>query len=140
MTNAVINIKFIADVHISPITVSELKEFGYDIKRSSEFLLPNASDEEIINLAIEKNAVIVTQDLDFSNLIILSGLKKPSIISIRIEKPFPQIITKILIGLLPKIEKELLEGCIIQMKSGMKIVQYLFAKLKEQEKLFIRRN
>ena len=140
MTNAVINIKFIADVHISPITVSELKEFGYDIKRSSEFLLSNASDEEIINLAIEKDAVIVTQDLDFSNLIILSGLKKPSIISIRIEKPFPQIITKILIGLLPKIEKELLEGCIIQMKSGMKIVQYLFAKLKEQEKLFIRRN
>ena len=81
------NLKFIADVHISPITVSELSDIGYDIQRVTEFLPANTTDEEIIKLSIQKNAVIITQDLDFSNLIILSGLKKPSIISIRIEKP-----------------------------------------------------
>ncbi len=106
-------IKFIADVHISPATVAHLKSFGYDIQRVTDYLPANSTDEEIINLSIERDAVIVTQDLDFSNLIILHGLKKPSIISIRLEKPIPEKVTKILNELFPKIINELLEGCIV---------------------------
>ncbi|MHB8336438.1 MAG: DUF5615 family PIN-like protein [Ignavibacteriaceae bacterium] len=106
-------IKFIADVHISPATVSHLKSSGHDIQRVTDYLPANSTDEQIINLSIEKDAVIVTQDLDFSDLIILHGLKKPSIISIRLEKPIPEKITKILNELFPKIKNELLEGCIV---------------------------
>jgi predicted nuclease of predicted toxin-antitoxin system len=106
-------IKFIADVHISPLTIERLEKNGYDIQRITEFLSPRAGDEEIINLSIEKNAVIITQDLDFSNLIVQHGLTKPSVISIRIEKPIPKKVAKILLELLPKIEEELLKGCIV---------------------------
>jgi predicted nuclease of predicted toxin-antitoxin system len=69
-------IKFIADVHISPLTIERLEKNGYDIQRITEFLSPRAGDEEIINLSIEKNAVIITQDLDFSNLIVQLWIDK----------------------------------------------------------------
>ena len=105
------NIKFIADIHISPITISELNARGIDIKRVTEYLPANASDEQIIDTAIKNDSTIITQDLDFSNLIMNYGLKKPSIISIRIEKPFPLKVAE----LLPKIQTELQEGSIISL-------------------------
>ncbi len=107
------NIKFIADIHISPLTTADLIGNGFDIQRVSEFLSPTAEDEEIINLAIQKNAVLITQDLDFSNLIVQRGLIKPSVISLRIEKPTPQRVTEILTNLLPQISEDLLAGCIV---------------------------
>lgn len=63
-------IKFIADIHISPVTIEDLQRNGYGIQRVTEFLPPNAVDEEIINLSIQQDAIIITQDLDFSNLIV----------------------------------------------------------------------
>lgn len=106
-------IKFIADIHISPVTIEDLQRSGYNIQRVTEFLPPNAVDEEIINLSIQQDAIIITQDLDFSNLIVQHGLTKPSVISLRIEKPTPQKVTEILMNLLPRIKEELLKGCII---------------------------
>jgi predicted nuclease of predicted toxin-antitoxin system len=106
-------IKFIADIHISPVTIEDLQRNGYGIQRVTEFLPPNAVDEEIINLSIQQDAIIITQDLDFSNLIVQHGLTKPSVISLRIEKPTPQKVTEILMNLLPRIKEELLKGCII---------------------------
>src|SRR5690606_29390208 len=103
-------IKFICDIHISPLTISELEKAGFDIKRVTDFLQPDASDISIINLALEKNAVIITQDLDFSNLIVQSGSSKPSVVSIRLEKPFPKSVSKILKGLLLEIENDLNNG------------------------------
>lgn len=118
-------IKFIADIHISPLTIESLENSGYDIQRITEFLSASAEDEEIINLSIEKNAVIITQDLDFSNLVVQHGLTKPSVISIRIEKPIPKKVTKILLELLPKIEEELLQGCIVSVDD----IQFRIRKL-----------
>lgn len=105
--------KLIADVNISPITVKILKEKGYDIIRVTEVLSPSASDNEIIRLAIKEDAVIVTQDLDFSAIIAKSGLRKPSVISIRTSDARPDFIAKLLLTLIPLIKNELHEGAII---------------------------
>ncbi|MFQ5772522.1 MAG: DUF5615 family PIN-like protein [bacterium] len=74
-------LNFIADVHISPLTIFQLKKFGFRINRITEFLPATASDDQIIELAQREKAVIISQDLDFSALIAQSGLQKPSIIS-----------------------------------------------------------
>lgn len=44
-------LKFIADVHISPLTVSALKKAGYQIIRVTECMSAYALDEEIIQYA-----------------------------------------------------------------------------------------
>ena len=109
-------LKFIADVHISPLTVSDLQQAGYDIIRVTDSLPPTASDEEIITLAISKGAIIVTQDLDFSALIAQSGLGKPSVISLRLNNARPEVITRVLRQVLPQIETQLSEGVIVSIE------------------------
>ena len=106
-------LKFIADIHISPLTVNELKKNGYDIIRVTDKLPATSSDAEIIQLAYREQAVIITQDLDFSALIAQSGLNWPSVISLRVANAKPDKITWILNVVLPQIKTELAEGAII---------------------------
>lgn len=105
--------KFIADIHISPLTVKELQKKGYDIIRVTDKLPATSLDKEIIHLAYQEKAVIITQDLDFSAIIAQSGLNSPSVISLRVANAKPDIITRILITVLPLIETELREGAIV---------------------------
>lgn len=88
-------LNLIADVHISPITVAELQASGYDIRRMTEHLPADASDTDIIELAHREEAVLVTQDLDFSALIAQSGRNQPSVISLRVGDAKPQVISRI---------------------------------------------
>jgi len=106
-------LKFIADIHISPLTVNELKKNGYDIIRITDKLPATSSDAAIIQLAYREQAVIITQDLDFSALIAQSGLNWPSVISLRLDNAKPDKITWILNAVLPQIKTELTEGAII---------------------------
>ncbi|PIX87329.1 MAG: hypothetical protein COZ31_10960, partial [Nitrospirae bacterium CG_4_10_14_3_um_filter_44_29] len=106
-------LKFIADIHISPLTVNELKKNGYDIIRITDKLPATSSDAAIIQLAYREQAIIITQDLDFSALIAQSGLNWPSVISLRLDNAKPDKITWILNAVLPQIKTELTEGAII---------------------------
>ena len=45
------NLRFLADVHISPLTVAALKLHGYDILRSTDLLPATAADIDILELA-----------------------------------------------------------------------------------------
>ena len=105
--------KFIADIHISPQTVKSLIERGYKIKRVTEFLKPNAKDEEILDLALREESTIITQDLDFSALLAKRGVNKPSVITLRVNIAKPSKITEMLEKALPQIESELNKGSII---------------------------
>lgn len=106
-------LKFIADLHISPVTVEKLRRHGYNVIRISEKLPATASDAEIVALAVKEEAVIVTQDLDFSAIVARSGNNKPSVIILRVSNAKPHIISRILIALLPLIEAELQDGAIV---------------------------
>jgi predicted nuclease of predicted toxin-antitoxin system len=118
-------IKLIADVHISPITVTELKASGYHIKRVTDYLPAYAKDSEIVELAIKQEAVIISQDLDFSAIVAQREITKPSIISLRVGNAKPHIISKILLTILPQIEKELKDGAIVSVEEN----QYRLRKL-----------
>jgi len=109
-------LKFIADVHISPLTVGELRTVGHQINRVIEFLSPKASDEEIIGFARREDLVIITQDLDFSALIAQSGLARPSVVSLRIGNAKPQVVSEVLKTVLPLIEADLKTGAIVSVE------------------------
>lgn len=106
-------LKFIADIHISPLTVKALQNKGYDVVRITDKLPATASDKEIIQLAHQEKAVIITQDLDFSAIIAQSGLNGPSVVSLRVANAKPDIVARLLITVLPLIETELAVGSII---------------------------
>jgi predicted nuclease of predicted toxin-antitoxin system len=108
--------KLLADIHISPLTVVDLRANGYEINRVSDFISASASDDKIIELAILEKAAIITQDLDFSALVAQSGLNKPSIVSLRVSDAKPHRISTILKTVLPQIEPDLQEGAIVSIE------------------------
>lgn len=75
--------RIFADVHISPRTVAFLNSLGHDVERVSDALRPTAADEEIVSEAVHERRVILTQDLDFTALVALSGADRPSMVSLR---------------------------------------------------------
>ena len=55
-----VGLKLLADIHISPLTVAEIRAIGYKIYRVSDLISASASDSEIIELAILERAAIIT--------------------------------------------------------------------------------
>lgn len=75
------SLRFLADMNLSPATVADLREQGWDILRVSQVLPMDTEDSEILEFARQQNRVIVTQDLDFSELVALGGYARPSLIT-----------------------------------------------------------
>jgi predicted nuclease of predicted toxin-antitoxin system len=94
------SLRFIADVHISPITVRALSRAGYDAVRVTEVLPATASDAEILEFARHDNRIVITQDLDFSALVALNGYDHPSLITLRLTSAQPDEVSSRLLAAL----------------------------------------
>ena len=106
-------LQYLADMNVSPKTVSVFQHLGVDMIRVSSLLPDNASDETILNLARKTGRVLITQDLDFSALLAIHGYDRPSLITLRLSQSDPQTTTDRLREVIPKIEDTLAEGCAV---------------------------
>ena len=77
--------RLLADINVSPRTVEFLNEIGHDSVWAGALIPGDSPDEAIIALALETGRVIVTSDLDFPRLIMLSGASEPSLLLLRLE-------------------------------------------------------
>jgi len=70
------------------------------------------SDRAILARARSEGRVIVTQDLDFSALLALSGESAPSVIQLRLERAWPDLVSRRRIDVMPSLREELERGAI----------------------------
>ncbi len=119
------DLSLLANMNISPETVSGLRGKGIDIVRVSQILPVTSSDREILDLARRENRVVVTQDLDFSALLALGGFNRPSLITLRMSVSDPEAITRKLLGLLPELENALIKGCAVSIDDFTYRVRWL---------------
>ncbi|MFZ1060755.1 MAG: DUF5615 family PIN-like protein [Candidatus Rokuibacteriota bacterium] len=110
--------RYLADVHISPLAIGALRAEGYEIFRVTEFQPPTATDRELVDLARREGAVLITADLDFSALIATSGEMSPSLVSLRLAFPTPDRVTAVLEQALPRIQPELERGAIVSISDA----------------------
>lgn len=108
--------RLLADLHIAPRTVGFLRSLGHDVVRVNEILPVTAADEEILTRAIDDRRVVLTQDLDFSALIALSGKNFPSLISLRLRSSRIEFVNALLERILPTLEDDLLRGMIVSVE------------------------
>ena len=106
-------VEFLANMNISPLTVDRLRKLGWNIIRVSEIMDVKTKDIKLINYARKNNKVFITQDLDFSMLLAVSGYEKPSVINLRLENAKPDFITNRIIEVVSELEKELEEGIVV---------------------------
>ena len=111
--------RFLADINISPQTVEALRLQGWEISRSSQWMPSTALDEEILNFARSEVRVVITQDLDFSALLALSGQDRPSLVTLRLSTSEPEFVTQRLLDAAPLLGRALAESCAVTIEDAV---------------------
>lgn len=70
--------RFLVDAQLPP-ALTRLHEAGHEAEHVSEIGLGDASDRALWQYALDKGAVIVTKDEDFSNMVARGGAAPPVI-------------------------------------------------------------
>ncbi|MDI3535332.1 MAG: hypothetical protein PWQ82_1697 [Thermosediminibacterales bacterium] len=97
-------IGFLTDENISPKTVSFLRSYGLDIKDIKEEGLSGIKDKQVLNLARSEDRIIITCDLDFSNILRFPLNQHSGILVIRAYPPTVENINSILKKFLQEID------------------------------------
>ena len=108
--------RLLADLNVAPRTVEFLRSLGYDIARVDALLPATASDAEIVEVALREGRTILTQDLDFSALVALSGRSGPSVLSLRISSSRVERVNQRLREVLPAVAAEIESGAIVSVE------------------------
>jgi len=81
--------KFLADMGISPRSVAFLRDLGVEAVHLHELGLDRLPDAEIVKKARHEGYVVLTHDLDFGELLALSGAEVPSVVIFRLQNMRP---------------------------------------------------
>lgn len=105
--------KFLGDMGVSPLTVKKLTEAGHDAVHLSEQGLMRMSDRSIIAKAKQESRIILTFDLDFTDLLAASKDNLPNVIIFRLKKTLPTFVNSRLFTVLSECSENLKNGAII---------------------------
>jgi len=71
-----------------------------------------------LEYASAHQAIIITQDLDFTRMLALHGSKLPSVIQLRVDCPTPEIIGDAVLSILKNHWDQLEAGCLITLDAN----------------------
>jgi len=108
--------KFLIDLCLSPKTKEFLRSNNYEAIRVDEIKLERATDREIFEYAAENDYILLTADLDFSQILSFLKYNKPSVVIFRLEIPSPEHINKYLKKIINQFYEDLESGAIIIVK------------------------
>ncbi|MEM8721363.1 MAG: DUF5615 family PIN-like protein [Cyanobacteria bacterium P01_G01_bin.39] len=109
--------KFLADMGISLRTVEWLREIGHDVVHLRDRGLQKLPDDKILDLALIEQRIILTIDLDFSQLLAVSKQALPSVILFRLGNENYNEINLRLIEVLNNCQQDLEIGVIVSVNN-----------------------
>ena len=105
--------QFIADMGISPQTVSFLRDLGYKASHLHEQGLDRLADSEILEKARQEQSILLTHDLDFGDLLAASSAQLPSVIIFRLRSMRPERVNLYLRNVLTLHSRVFADGVIV---------------------------
>ena len=105
--------RFLANMGISPATVSFLCQAGHDAQHLHEQSLDGMDDTSILEKARQENRIVLTSDLDFGDLLAASGDDLPSVVIFRLHDMRPENVNHHLSQLLIRHAAELERGAVV---------------------------
>jgi len=106
-------VKFLANMGISPDTVTWLRGLGYDAIHLDKEGLGRLPDSQILVRAHAEGYIVLTHDLDFGDLMAASGASAPSVIIFRLRNMRPDSVNRHLRQIIERFDQELERGAII---------------------------
>lgn len=105
--------KFLGDMGISPQTIRQLRRLGYDAVHLGEQGLARMPDPNILDKARAEGRILLTVDLDFAQLVAISGEQLPSVILFRLGNATRAALENRLFAVLKACHNDLEEGAIV---------------------------
>jgi predicted nuclease of predicted toxin-antitoxin system len=109
--------KFLADMGISLRTVSWLRSADYDVVHLRDEGLQRLPDDQILVKARTERRILLTVDLDFAQLLSISGDNLPSVILFRLGNENYNAINERLTEVLRECQTDLEVGAIISVSN-----------------------
>ncbi|MCH8063093.1 MAG: DUF5615 family PIN-like protein [Chloroflexi bacterium] len=110
--------RFLADMGISPGTVTYLQDSGHDATHLNDQNLGRLPDSEILDKARSEERILLTHDLDFGELIAASAAHLPSVIIFRLRNMRPDSLNRYMALILEEHEDLLESGFIMSVTEG----------------------
>jgi predicted nuclease of predicted toxin-antitoxin system len=108
--------KFLADMGISPRSVGYLRGLGHDAVHLHEEGLGRLADATILRKAREESRVLLTNDLDFGELMAASGAELPSVVIFRLRDMRPEQVNGYLGEVMTGYREMLEQGVIVSVR------------------------
>ena len=110
--------RFLLNMNIPRRLSRHLEKMGHSSRHVGDMGKTEALDREIIAEAQRSKEVIITHDLDYGRLLAFSRESTPSVIIFRLRNTHPEVLTKRISDVWPKIEKSISEGAIITIEDA----------------------
>jgi len=110
--------KFLADMGVSPVTVLELRQQGYNAVHLNEQGLERLPDSKILEKARQEQRIVLTFDLDFGELLAISSESLPSVIIFRLQTTIPVFVSARLLAVLSECGEDLETGAIVTVEDN----------------------
>ena len=110
--------KFLADMGISPKAVAFLRDLGHDAVHLHDQGLDPLADSAILEKSRQEMRVLLTHDLDFSELVAASGARLPSVVIFRLRNMHPERVNGYLHAMIAQHYDALEQGAIISVTEG----------------------
>ncbi len=105
--------KFLLDMGISPRTGEFLRENGHEASHLIEEGLHKLPDADIFEKARNEGAILLTHDLDFTDLVAASGERLPSVVLFRLSSMRPENVNRYLELVMENHGQVLAEGAMV---------------------------
>ena len=105
--------KFLADMGVSPLTVKKLQEEGYSAIHLSEQGLFKMSDKDILAKAKTESRIVLTFDLDFTDLLAANKDNLPNVIIFRLKTTLPNFVSLRLLTVISECTENFNNGAIV---------------------------
>jgi predicted nuclease of predicted toxin-antitoxin system len=106
-------VKIVVDMNLSQDWIGFLEIHGHDATHWARIGPADSTDETIAEWAADRDAVLLTNDLDFGHIHALAGSSRPSVIQLRSPDLRPESIGDIVSKALVTTAKSLSSGAIV---------------------------
>ena len=110
--------RILIDMNLSRQWAGFLRERGHVALHWSELGKENAPDGEIVAFARSSGCAVLTADLDFGNILALSGARGPSVIQLRSISTLPRLSGEVVAASISHAAADLEAGAILTIEPG----------------------
>lgn len=100
-------------MNLSADWLPALQAAGYEATHWTAYGLPDAPDTKLMQWALEHGYVLFTQDLDFTDILAISGTSGPSVLQLRGDNRPTEATLRVVLGALATFADELERGALV---------------------------